>query len=99
MIKPLLIIVAVTGVISILVAMTASHAMYVQVKVIRTEIILPTSQAKAETLSKYADETCMFFGILGVIQLGCAIIGLGRIARTTAGKERQLPNQPLNRMR
>jgi hypothetical protein len=77
--------IAVTGFLTIGRAFNASHAIYVQAKVLKSERVATESMAKADTLSRFADQTFVLFGVAGGIQIVRAIIG-SAIYRTSHGK-------------
>ena len=97
MIRVILVVVATTGLISLLSAVTISHALYVQVKILKTEMASPESRTKAETLTQFTDQACAFFGIAGAIQLAAALIGSAALRRSQAKREMKFPIKPSER--
>jgi hypothetical protein len=75
------IVVALAGAFSVLTAFTVSHAIYVQVQVLRTELKSPEGVAKANALEDFGDHACALFGIVGAIQVAVAVIGLVALRR------------------
>lgn len=81
MIRIIFVVVATTGLISVLSAFTVSHAIYVQVKILKTEMASPENMAKADSLTRFTDQACAFFGIVGAVQLAGALIGSAALRR------------------
>ena len=82
---------------SLLAAPTVSHAIYVQVKVLKAESRSSDAEAKADVLSRFSDMACLFFGIAGAVQFGVAMIGLSLLRNLRSRQNNQMPNHGLNR--
>ncbi len=94
MINAILVVIATIGLLCVISAFAISHAIYVQVKVLKTEMTLLENKAKADTLTQFADHACVFFGIAGAIQLVGALIGSAALRRAQRKREMRFPNQP-----
>ena len=79
MINTMLVVIAITGFICVSVALTSSHSIYVQVKVLKAEMVSSEDKAKADTLAQLTDHACAFFGIAGAIQVVGALIGFAAL--------------------
>jgi hypothetical protein len=85
--------IAVTGFLTIGLAFNASHAIYVQAKVLKSEMVATESMAKADTLSRFADQTFVLFGVAGGIEIVLALIG-SAIYHTSHGKRKRPNSEP-----
>jgi hypothetical protein len=76
MLKIIMLAIAFMGLFTMGLAFNASHAIYVQAKVLKSEIIAKESMAKVDTLSRFSDQTFTLFEVAGGIQIALALIGL-----------------------